>query len=392
MKKIKVNYLKFLYDVFVCSLSTYGGPEAHYGIFSQQLVEKKKYLTEKELAELIALTTILPGPSSTQTLIAIGYKIGGGLLAFLTMLVWILPILIIMTFLSFIVGVAGIFGFNKDIFSYIAPMAIGFILIALLNISKKSITNIRGVCLFISSAIVSYLVGTVWIAPLLLFLGGFIAILLTKEENIFNKVKVKIHWRYFIIFLAFAVGLVLLNLIWDNKVLYLFESFYRYGYLVIGGGQVVVPLIYNDIVNVANYMTSDEFLLGYGLVQALPGPMFGFASYVGGMATRDLGIFSQVFGGMLAGMAIFLPGILLIFFIYPIWAQIREIKAIKIAINGIIPVACGLLLSSSLSMLMKLDITIINVIVILFTVGVLFKKLIPTPLLVILVIVLGVVI
>lgn len=392
MKTIKDNYLKFLYDVFVCSLSAYGGPEAHYGIFSKQLVEKQKYLTQEELAELIALTTILPGPSSTQTLIAIGYKMGGGILAFLTMLVWILPILIIMTLLSFIVGVVGIFGFNKDIFSYIAPMAIGFILIALLNISKKSITNIQGLCLFISSSIVSYLVGTVWIAPLLLFLGGLISILLTKEENIFNKVKVKIHWIYFIIFLAFTVGLVLLNLIWDNKVLYLFENFYRYGYLVIGGGQVIVPLIYNDIVNVANYMTSDEFLLGYGLVQALPGPMFGFSSYVGGIAARDLGFFSQTLSGMLTGVAIFLPGILLIFFIYPIWAQIREIKAIKIAINGIIPVACGLLLSSSLSMLMKLDITIINVIVILFTVGVLFKKLMPIPLVVILIITLGIII
>ncbi len=82
-------------------MGAYGGPEAHYGIFTDQMVIKKKYLTEEELVELIALTGILPGPSSTQTIVAIGHKVGGPLLGFLTMLVWALPVLIVMTSLSF---------------------------------------------------------------------------------------------------------------------------------------------------------------------------------------------------------------------------------------------------------------------------------------------------
>ena len=92
---------RFLKDVFICSLGAYGGPEAHFGVFTDQLVQKKKYLTEEELAELIALTGILPGPSSTQTIVAIGYKTGGPILAFLTFLVWALPVLSIMTLLSY---------------------------------------------------------------------------------------------------------------------------------------------------------------------------------------------------------------------------------------------------------------------------------------------------
>lgn len=97
----KVSWSLFLKDVLICSLGAYGGPEAHYGVFTDQMVIKKRYLSEEELIELIALTGILPGPSSTQTIIAIGYKVGGPLLAFLTLLVWALPVLTIMTILSF---------------------------------------------------------------------------------------------------------------------------------------------------------------------------------------------------------------------------------------------------------------------------------------------------
>ena len=100
--KERVSWGTFLIDVLICSLGAYGGPDAHFGVFIDQLVVKKKYLTEEELVELIALTGILPGPSSTQSIVAIGYKVGGPKLAILTMLVWALPVLIIMTTLSFL--------------------------------------------------------------------------------------------------------------------------------------------------------------------------------------------------------------------------------------------------------------------------------------------------
>ncbi|NCU31949.1 MAG: chromate transporter, partial [Candidatus Moranbacteria bacterium] len=126
----KVNRWSFLKDVFVCSLGAYGGPEAHYGVFTDQMVIKKKYLTEEELVELIALTGILPGPSSTQTIVAIGHKIGGPLLGILTMLVWGLPAILFMTLLSFLyVGLERL-SLDSNGLRYIAPMAVGFIFIA----------------------------------------------------------------------------------------------------------------------------------------------------------------------------------------------------------------------------------------------------------------------
>ena len=129
----KIPWSSFLKDIFICSLGAYGGPEAHYGVFTDQLVTKRNYLTEEELVELIALTGILPGPSSTQTIVAIGHKIGGPRLALLTMLVWSAPVLVLMTILSFISQILATLHFSEDLFRYIGPMAVGFILVAALH-------------------------------------------------------------------------------------------------------------------------------------------------------------------------------------------------------------------------------------------------------------------
>ncbi len=133
-----VSWKTFLLDVFICSLGAYGGPEAHFGVFTDQLVIKKKYLTEEELVELIALTGILPGPSSTQSIMAIGYKIGGIKLAILTMLVWALPVLIVMTGLSFLSQLLVTLNISQEGLRFVGPMAVGFIIIAAYRIGKKS--------------------------------------------------------------------------------------------------------------------------------------------------------------------------------------------------------------------------------------------------------------
>src|SRR5690625_5136301 len=124
----KVSRSTFLKDVFICSLGAFGGPEAHYGVFTDQLVTKKKYLTEEEMVELIALCSLLPGPGSTQTIIAIGYKVGGPLLGLLTLLVWAVPAVIVMTLLSFVYQFLERMNLSQDVFRYIGPMAVGFII------------------------------------------------------------------------------------------------------------------------------------------------------------------------------------------------------------------------------------------------------------------------
>lgn len=382
MTEKKVSWWDFLWDVFISSLGAYGGPEAHYGVFTDQMVVKKKYLTEEELVELMALTGILPGPSSTQTIIAIGHKVGGPVLALLTMLVWALPVLVIMTALSFSGEIAEKMNFSKDIFRYIGPMAVGFIIIAAYRIGSKVIKDEVSIILMLIGTVVTYYYKAPWVFPAVLLLGGLVSIIRSKEKDIWNRVSIRPPWIYLIVFAIFAIGGVLLNLVFDNKILKLFEAFYRFGYLVIGGGQVVVPLMSNELVDVNKYMTSQEFLTGFGIVQGMPGPMFSFSAYAGGMAARGQGVLYQILGAMAGGIGIFLPGVLLIFFVYPIWEDLKKIKAIKISIEGVTAVAVGLIIASAIGMIQKSGFEWDKILVTLITCVLLYTKKLPAPIIV----------
>ncbi len=178
------------------------------------------------------------------------------------------------------------------------------------------------------------------------------------------------------------MGSLALVFISDNQIIQLFESFYRYGYLVIGGGQVVIPMMYSEIVEVNLYMSSQEFLTGYGLVQGLPGPMFSFSSYAGGMAARGGSVTTQFLGAAVSGIGIFLPGLLLIYFIYPVWERLKAIRGTKIALKGITAVAGGLITTAAVILMQSSGLDIDNFIVMILTVVLLMTKKAPAPLIV----------
>lgn len=389
-KRLDVKWTRFLKDVLICSLGAYGGPAAHYGVFTDQMVTKKEYLTEEEMVELIALNSVLPGPTSTQTIVSIGYKTGGPLLAFLTMLVWALPVLIMMTGLSFLYQILEDQNISQDILRYVGPMAVGFIIVAAYRIGKKVIKGKMTIALLIFGALTTYFIRAPWIFPVVLIFGGMVSIVLSKEKKIWNHVKISPPWMYFIAFAFFALASLGLAYVSDNRIVDLFESFYRYGYLVFGGGQVVIPVMHTELVGLKAYMTNQEFLTGYGLVQGLPGPMFSFSAYAGGMAARGSGTLTQVLGSVASGIGIFLPGLLLIFFVYPVWEKLKEIKAVKISLLGINAVAGGLITTSAVILMQRSGLHMDNLGVTLVTVLLLLTKKIPAPLIVILSIGLGV--
>ncbi|GAB6109768.1 chromate efflux transporter [Fusibacter bizertensis] len=388
-KKESINRKHFLKDVFICSLGAYGGPEAHYSVFIDQLVVKKKYLKEEELVELIALCSILPGPTSTQTIVSIGYKMGGPLLAFLTMLIWALPVLIIMTLLSFLYQFLNQNNISSTGLRFIGPMAVGFIIVAAFRIGRKVVTDKITILLLLFSAFITYFIREPWIFPIVLIIGGIVSIVTSNEKNLWTPVKLNPQWRYLVAFVIIAIGSIALTFIWDNRIIHLFESFYRYGYLVFGGGQVVVPVMHTELVQLNHYMTNAEFLTGYGLVQGLPGPMFSFSAYAGGMAARGSGTFVQVLGAAAGGIGIFLPGLLLIYFIFPIWNKLRNIKGIKISLKGINAVAGGLISVSAIILMQKSGFSLENILVTIATAGLLLTRKVPAPLLVLFVLILG---
>lgn len=388
-KQDREGWKTFLQDVFICSLGAYGGPEAHYGVFTDQMVVKKNYLTEEELIELIALTSILPGPSSTQTIISIGYKVGGPRLAFLTMLVWALPALIVMTLLSFLSGFLRTLNISQDGLRYIGPMAVGFIAVAAFRIGRKVVKGKITFALLVFGGITTFFIREAWIYPLVLGIGGVVSIVTSQEKNLWNRVHIDPPWIYMVLFIAFAIGSLLLSLLSSNRIIHLFENFYRYGYLVIGGGQVVIPLMHTELVEINQYMTSQEFLTGFGLVQGLPGPMFSFSAYAGGMASRYRGPLMQVVGAMASGIGIFLPGLLLIYFVYPIWEQLKGIKGIKISLQGITAVASGLIAAASILLMQQSGFAWDTILITLLTVGAILSKKMPAPVIVLAILIIG---
>ena len=386
-----VSYRQFLKDVLICSLGAYGGPEAHFGVFLDHLVSKKQYLSEEELVELLALTSILPGPTSTQTITAVGYRMGGPLLALLTLFVWAFPPILGMTALSFLYQFLKDHQISEDILRFIAAMAVGFIFLAAFRIGKKVLVDGLTITLFLFGSLATYFIRSPWIFPAVLLIGGAISIIASKEKNLFNKITIRAPYGYLILFVFFALGSLLLSLATHNLLVTLFEAFYRYGYLVFGGGQVVVPVMIAELVETKGYLTNEQFLTGYGLVQGLPGPMFSFSAYAGGMAARSEEPVIQVLAALISGVGIFLPGTLLIFFIYPVWEELKRIKAVKVSLKGINAVAGGLITTAAILLLQKIGITAEHIVVVGLTIVVLATKKIPAPLIVLAVLVAGIV-
>jgi len=305
------------------------------------------------------------------------------------MLVWALPVIIAMTVLSFLYQILNNLNISTDGLRYIGPMAVGFIVLAAFRIGKKVAIDGFTVILLVLSGVITYFIRDPWIFPVVLIAGGIASILHSGEKDLWNKVRIKPPWKYLIAFALLAVLSIVAALVFENRIVTIFEHFYRYGYLVFGGGQVVVPVMHSELVEVNGFMTNAEFLTGYGLVQGLPGPLFSFSAYAGGMAARGSGAFVQILGSMAGALGIFLPGLLLIYFVYPVWASLKQIKGINVSLKGIKAVAGGLIAVSAIILMQRSGFTLENIIVTIVTVGLLLTKKVPAPLIVVLALLAG---
>lgn len=223
----------------------------------------------------------------------------------------------------------------------------------------------------------------------MLVLGGLATVLLSKETNLWHKVQIRPHWGYLIAFVSIAFGSLVLASATDHRLVQLFDSFYRFGYLVFGGGQVAVPLMYGDLVDVNHYMTGQEFMAGFGLSQGVPGPMFSFSGYAGGLAARGEGPGFQILGAAVSGIGIFLPGLLLIFFVYPIWENIKQIKGIQVSLLGVNAVAGGMVAGMGIVLFQMNGLSMVNIMVTFITAALAFWGKIPTPVIVVITLLAG---
>ncbi|WP_316248050.1 chromate efflux transporter [Hymenobacter sp. BT491] len=374
-----VRHFIFLKDVAALGLTAFGGPQAHVAMMLRLLVDKRRYLTAPELLEIMALCQILPGPTSTQTITAIGFRLGGPNLAYLTILVWMLPAVTIMTLAGLTISYL-----DKELVSrlvqYVQPVAVGFVAYSAYKIAEKVIHTKTSVALMVASALLAYFFQLPWVLPILLLAGGLITTFRYRKLPQVEKQPLHIEWSNFVLWLAVLVAAAVLGSYTKLLPVRLFENFYRNGSLVFGGGQVLAPLLFAEFVEFKHYLSAQEFLSGLGLVQAIPGPNFSFASYIGALAMRreGSGLSGQILGALVGATGIFMPGTLLIFFLIRFWDQLKQYRVIKASLEGINAVSAGLVCAATFLLYHPLPNTPINLALVGITFLVLLWNRIPS--------------
>jgi len=378
----RVRNIIFLRDVSILSVTAFGGPQGHFGMFLEMLVRKRSYLSEEDLIELFALCQVLPGPTSTQTITALGYKIGGPNLAYLTLLVWMVPAVVLMTTFAILVGTAEDLNISLDFLRFIEPVAVGIVAYSSYRICSKVVNTRVGFVLMIVSAAASYVLKSPYAFPALIILGGLATTWKYKQQPFEEKERLRINWSNLILWGAVFAFIAILGGITRFQPVLILENFYRNGSLIFGGGQVLVPLLYTEFVEFKELLTKDEFIHGYGMVQAIPGPTFSFSAYVGALGIDDMGIGGRIFGAITAALGIFMPGTFLIFFVIRFWEQLKKYRSVKASLEGIHAVSAGMVIAAAFLVLVPMGSSLINYGLMIGTVVTLLFTRFPAPIII----------
>ncbi|RQO30038.1 chromate transporter [Taibaiella sp. KBW10] len=354
------RHIDFLKAVLLYTIAAFGGPQGHLGMMLRIFVERRKDITEEELLELNAFSQMLPGPSSTQTIMLIGYKRGGPTLAIMTLLIWVLPAAILMGAFSFLITYLNIQSIKTTVFHYIHPMTIGFVVYAALKMMEKSVTNLATWIIMIVCALLTLTFHNPWIIPIMFVLSGLITNLSNKRIPEKTEPRKKLKWINIRIYIAVFILVGALSEVarlsnWEfRRIFNLSENFYRFGSLVYGGGQALLPMMFFQFVTrplsigKTPFLSSSELITGFGMVQAIPGPVFAVCAYVGGMSMNNFGAGWQILGGLISITAVFLPSTLLLLFFYPIYQNLKQHAIIYRALEGINAMIVGIVWASGI--------------------------------------------
>ena len=328
-------------------LTSFGGPIAHLGYFHEEYVKRKKWIDEQSYADLVALCQFLPGPASSQVGIAIGIaraRLLGGIAAWLG---FTLP--------SALALVAFAFGIGAFARAADAGWLHGLKVVAVAVVAQAVWGMARSLCQDRERATIAILASIVTLAwPTAIGQLSSIAIAGIVGLIIFPRTTSSSlsHMRFpvgkksgitaWIIFFGLLVGLPLVRQIAPSHALEVFDSFFRVGSLVFGGGHVVLPLLQTEVVG-PGWITNEQFVAGYGATQAVPGPLFTFSAYLGAVMGPEP---HGWMGAMLALVAIFLPSFLLITGALPFWDLLRSVPVFQSALKGINAAVVGLLLTA----------------------------------------------
>lgn len=345
---MSARLVEVLLVAFKLGLTSFGGPVAHLGYFRDEYVSRRKWLDEAAYADLVALCQFLPGPASSQVGMAVGMTragIGGGVAAWLG---FTLPSAVLLILFGYGVTALGDLA-AAGWLGGLKVVAVAVVAFAVYGMARTLARDRTRASMVVVTAIAVLFWRTPLTQMLVIAAAGVAGVLLLKDTCVApdaarppaasGGLRTVVGLGAFALLLA---GLPIARQMADSEWLRVFDGFYRAGSLVFGGGHVVLPLLEAEVVP-TGWVTRDQFIAGYGMAQAVPGPLFTFAAYLGTVMDGPPGGWS---GGLYALGAIFLPSFLLLVGILPLWRRLRADRRFRAAVGGINAAVVGLLLAA----------------------------------------------
>lgn len=331
--------LTIFYRFFILGLISFGGPIAHIGYFQKEFVEKRKWLSESSFTEALALCQFLPGPASSQLGMYIGYHQAGYLGACMAFIGFTLPSFLILTFTAMYTHVLADHQALQIFISAAKLLAAIVVLDAIVTMFKKFIIDkLTLIVCFIS--VVWIFISTGLFAQLsIIIISGIFGLLIHTNTNTEYHFKSSVHSKHTFLLLALFIFLLIFPALFKAPIIQLFHYFYQAGSLVFGGGHVVLPLLEPLI---GQHISSQVLIEGYAAAQLIPGPMFTIASYIGASFEN----IHPFVGSLIATIAIFLPGALLLFAALPVWKSVLAHSKLAGAVIYINAAVVGLLIAA----------------------------------------------
>ncbi|MCF8214274.1 MAG: chromate transporter [Chitinophagaceae bacterium] len=356
------KHLPFFRAVLLYTLSAFGGPQGQLGMMIKSFVDKNDYISLKDLININAFCQLMPGATATQTISLIGYRQGGFFVAVITLLIWTTPAVLFMSALSFVFSSNNLTLLQH--LRFIQPMALGFLAFASIRTYAMVDTKQKWFIVFVSSVVTYLLFKTPWVFPIVLCFGGFMGFTLKSGSSVKRVIAKRLRFLPIVLFALFFLLAGFLSETarkqsWENRTPYnVFENMYRFGSMVFGGADVLIPVMYNqyvvrptterikrtnkDVISIDR----DVFLSASGVVRAIPGPAFSISAFIGGMAMNDRGWSYQLLGCFLAATGIFLPTFLLVIFFYPFWENIQQYSRVQNIMSGVNAAVVGIMTAS----------------------------------------------
>ncbi len=337
-----------VFGVFLkLGLTSFGGPIAHLGYFRDEFVVRRKWLDDRIYADLVALCQFTPGPASSKVGIGIGLAKAGLPGAFAAWLGFTLPSAIALLLFAY-----GVQTFAADLgagwLHGLKVVAVAVVAQAVWGMARTLTPDAPRFTLAIIVAAITLAWPTSLGQAGAIVFGGVVGYALSwgKQDSGHVAMPISLGKAAGVIslalFFALLIGLPFLTLAYPSQPLALFDSFYRAGSLVFGGGHVVLPLLQSEVVP-PGWVSNDAFLAGYGAAQAVPGPLFTFAAYLGAIMGPEP---NGWLGASLCLLAIFLPAFLLVLGVLPFWDTLRQVPAVRAALTGVNAAVVGLLVAA----------------------------------------------